>query len=401
MNNLPREHQYIPDKKKFNWNRLLSEPFSDQFVLGDIHTLSAVQGKIIRFPDVSYYQGRINFDLLSEKAQGVILRAHQGSWIDPKFKENYTEASKRKMKRGIYSFYDDRVDPKRHFETLKGLLDGHGLPEMEVFVDWENTYNGTHNKLKDVVAFMQLIEGEYPGVEVGMYTGFWWFIEHSNPITNFWQYKYLEQKPLWLASYTNDLTQVRIPAPWSLKRKLRHWQYGTPAIGPEMGVESEEIDMNIFIEVDHSWEDLYGKDLSQEEEGDKMTEWKRVSTRDGLRIRAGAGTSHRQIGSLEWGDIVEVDNNPISGWRRIYQHWRGDQKLTLPDPKDSCYCSDAYLASATAPQGSTPTEPTDPAPEPEPTPEPVPNSKTVTGITIENPQSVTIKYSDGTEQTFP
>ncbi|HEY5956405.1 MAG TPA: phosphodiester glycosidase family protein, partial [Polyangiaceae bacterium] len=56
-------------------------------------------------------------------------------------------------------------------------------------------------------------------------------------------YAYLANKPLWEAWYTSNPAYVQVPAPWSA---LTLWQYGTPALGSQFGVQSGNIDMNWY-----------------------------------------------------------------------------------------------------------------------------------------------------------
>ena len=77
--------------------------------------------------------------------------------------------------------------------------------------------------------------------DVGLYTGYYWFTGNSNPTTHAAQYNYLKDKPLWLAWYTSNPANVKIPAPWT---NWEHWQWGTPSVGKEYGAATIELDMN-------------------------------------------------------------------------------------------------------------------------------------------------------------
>jgi lysozyme len=193
------------------------------------------------FPDVSFYQGTIDWEVMASKTDAVIIRAGQNTWVDARFRRNWNEAKQMGMKRGTYWFYDDRSSPGAQAQLAASLLQN-DPPEMEFWCDWEKSYGGEFTGLKNVVAFMQAVEAKLPYTRVGMYTGYYWFRENSNAVTNASQYAYLKDRPLWLAFYA-DASQVRVPAPWT---SLLLWQYGTPAIGAEYGVESTEIDMNYF-----------------------------------------------------------------------------------------------------------------------------------------------------------
>lgn len=193
------------------------------------------------FPDVSFYQGEIDFDVMKTKTRAIILRAGQNTWKDTSFDRNYAEAKRAGLLVGAYWFYDDRASPGAQADKLKEVLAGRAL-EMEVYVDWENSYGGAFKGLANVVAMMQRVESFGLRIkDVGMYTGYYWFRENTNPVANAGQYSYLKDKPLWEAWYTNSPSDVLIPAPWT---KLLHWQFGTPAV--DWGQQSKEIDMNYF-----------------------------------------------------------------------------------------------------------------------------------------------------------
>lgn len=197
------------------------------------------RGRMTDFPDISKWQGVISFETMQSETDYVILKAGQADYVDPKFVYNRSECVRIGLNFGVYFYYDDRVSPGKQAEKLASILLGQPLP-AEIFCDWENTYNGQFAGLKNVVAFMQRCE-ELIGMQMGMYTGYYWFLENSNAQTHASQYTYLKTRPLWLAWYAESISQVKIPAPWD---KMNVWQYGTPAIGHEYGVESIEIDMN-------------------------------------------------------------------------------------------------------------------------------------------------------------
>ncbi len=198
---------------------------------------------MIRFPDVSFYQGVIDWEYMrvTSDISRVIIRAGQGGWSDPKFEFNYSEAKRVGLQRGVYWFYDDRYSPRHQRELLVSML-GRDLPELPIFCDWERTYFGRYSGLGNVVAFMQDVERALPECKVGMYTGYYWFLSHSNAIRNYFHLKYLKTKPLWLAWYVSDFQRVKVPRPWT---EINYWQYGTPQL--TLGQSSKEIDMNLEI----------------------------------------------------------------------------------------------------------------------------------------------------------
>lgn len=189
------------------------------------------------FPDESFWGGEINFDKFS-KARGAIFRLGQGTVKDKQFERNYSEAKAHGMAVGAYHFYDGRASPAAQAQFVVETLRGKTL-EMGFIADWERNY-GAYDGLRNVVAFMRGVEGRVAAKEIGLYTGYYWFREQSNPIHNAAEYDYLRNKPLWLAWYASA-AWVKTPPPWT---DWTHWQYGTPARGAEFGVQKLEIDMN-------------------------------------------------------------------------------------------------------------------------------------------------------------
>lgn len=210
--------------------------------------------KEIIFPDVSFYQESIDWSIMSSKSNSIIIRAGQNLWEDPKFKDNYLNAKLHGMLRGIYWLYDDRISPKEQVDLLISLI-GADYPEMEIFCDWEGTYNGEFGDLSDVVEFMMLVEQLVPGCIVGMYTGYYWFKNNSDSYKHAQEYSYLATKPLWLAWYTNDPSRVRVPLPWT---KVTHWQYTETGNGNSYGASTNGIDLNYFNGTIADFEARYG-----------------------------------------------------------------------------------------------------------------------------------------------
>lgn len=197
----------------------------------------------VQFPDVSFWQGDINFDIMRLKCDYVILRAGQGSFIDTKFERNRAECQRAGLAWGLYWFYDDRQSPSAQAAGLWSLFSSGQARPFEIFLDWENSFGGPFSGLKNVVACMERIES-LMGMIIGMYTGYYWFAENTSAALHASQYNYLKVRPLWLAWYSEKQSDVRIPKPWD---NMDVWQWGTPAVGSEYGVNSKEIDMNYRI----------------------------------------------------------------------------------------------------------------------------------------------------------
>lgn len=190
------------------------------------------------FADLSFYQGDTNWDEYRTHARAAILRIGQGAWKDTKFERNYSEGKRVGCLLGGYWFYDGRYSPQQQAGIIITTMQGKSF-ELEIYVDWERSYSGGHEGLKNVVSLMQLLDAAGLKVkDTGLYTGYYWFVENSNTLKNASQYIYLKTHPLYLAWYAAAIT-VKIPIPWV---DYTLWQYGTPVV--DWGQKTKEIDMN-------------------------------------------------------------------------------------------------------------------------------------------------------------
>src|SRR3990167_5189447 len=291
-----------------------------------------------RIPDVSFWQGTINFYDMRQKTDAAIFRGGQNLWIDSQFKRSWAEAKRVGIKRGSYWFYDDRVSPGKQADLWASLLKD-DMPEMEIWADWENTYGGAYGGLPNVVAFMQRVEQLLPGIKIGLYTGYYFFRGHSNAVTNASQYNYLKTRPLFEAWYTSNAANVLIPNPWT---SIFLWQFGTPAVGREYGAQSAEIDMSFINMTEAEFQQRYGGEIPPPvEEPVDYYEIKRNSGTDYRSIRQGPDIRTALLYKLLPGQIakagVTVDDvyvyqndipNGSGGywaragdmWRKVYEH---------------------------------------------------------------------------------
>jgi lysozyme len=225
--------------------------------------------------DVSKYQDndatpqRPDFNKL--KAGGckfVIIRASQNISIDPDFIYNWQAAKDAGLLRGAYHFHEYRpgiakptLEQARFFDSVLGNDPG----EIPPAPDYERPNESWP---------------ELPPREVGLANLEVWFnymdkahkkgLFYSNPNTIAYNLRprvdsggFLLLHPLWIAQYYYKLDQygrilqpiqhcstiqdlgVRQPQHYNWQ-DWTFWQYGTPSIGLQMGMESKEIDMDVF-----------------------------------------------------------------------------------------------------------------------------------------------------------
>lgn len=279
-------------------------------------------------PDVSFYQGDIDYLVMASKTDTLIIRTGQNRWEDPKFDRNYGLSKANGILRGLYDFYDGRISPGEQADRILSSI-GDDRPEMELYIDWERSYGGAHEGLRNVVALMQEIERRQPSIMCGLYTGYYWFRANSNPMTHSSQYAYLRNKPLWLAWYTDNPAEVLIPAPWT---HLTLWQYGTPS--EDYGQETIEIDKNFYNGTLTEFYDRYG--AVEPAPGEPMF-FKVISLSSNIRSSAGVVVDpSNDLGAdnLLRDDIIETEDSSVLvgtvTWRKLKRWWRGGVERVLP-----------------------------------------------------------------------
>lgn len=196
-------------------------------------------------PDVSYYQYRfrdatlkevtefIDFRVMREHSPAVIIRAGQNLWEDICFDISWKAAKEAGLHRGSYWFYDSRADPKRQAEKWVDVL-GNDAGELELWMDYEDHYGGQYGKLIDLYDFAERLRNLLPHKQLGVYTGYYYWLEHLSPAES-----YFSQYPLWIAAY--GVPAPRIPPTW---QDWLMWQYTDNGQGSLYGAKSGNIDLN-------------------------------------------------------------------------------------------------------------------------------------------------------------
>jgi len=192
--------------------------------------------------DISFYQVFANFQtMLSNKVRGTIIRAGQNTWKDDKAEEYMTDAEKEGMPIGSYWFYDSRSTPQSQAKLWKEVLGNHKTKLM-CWADYEETYGGPYGGWRKLYDFLEECKRIMPDRKFGIYTGYYYWLEHSPLLAS--EQAYFADYDLWLAFYTNDFSLVKIPKPWT---KMVFWQYTSSGDGTRLGVGSKEVDKNRFI----------------------------------------------------------------------------------------------------------------------------------------------------------
>lgn len=197
-------------------------------------------------------------------AEFVIIRAGQGEWADPDFKMNWMNA-RGVLPRHSYWYYDNRYEPRQQARRWWNLLkdDYEGM----MWLDLEHKATGGYSGWRHWFDFLDELVNVIgiPADRIGIYTGYYYWAEYA-PKTEL-SLRWFGQFKLWLAWYTTQVEDVQIPRPWT---KMFLWQDGTYPIGPEVGVESEEIDHNFFMGTDEEFQTYFGEVVPPPDTGEPM-----------------------------------------------------------------------------------------------------------------------------------
>lgn len=245
------------------------------------------------FCDFSFYQAGMNWVEYRKHFRAAILKVSQGSWEDPEFETHYSLARENNIALGGYLFYDGRYSPSEQARVAIAALNGKNL-ELGLFIDWERVYNGAYEGLRYVVTLMKMLE--QAGLKVGIYTGYYFFIEHGIEKD---LYPYLAEKPLWLAWYASPAA-VKVPLPWS---DWKFWQSGTPVLN----YGTKEVDFNYY--------NGSPEQFSLEFTGATMYVEGVVNATAGLNIRQSPSLTAAIVGKLAYNDPVYgfLENGWIKG----------------------------------------------------------------------------------------
>lgn len=247
-------NKFLQDAKADYYNPSLLEYVKEFFIP---HTyMECDRGLLlaeVKLVDISFYQRYADFNKMkSNGVNGAIIRAGQNLWADTCAEKFMSDAEKIEFPVGSYWFYDSRVEPKRQAETWKKVLGNHET-QLMCWADYEETYGGRYTGWKGFYDFLEACKALMPNRKFGIYTGYYYWLSHSPTTTE--QLSYFAKYPLWLAWYTNDVTKVKIPRPWT---KLVMWQKSASGNGYDCGVGSKEIDMDSFLGTMDDFNDFFG-----------------------------------------------------------------------------------------------------------------------------------------------
>lgn len=258
--------------------------------------------------DVSFYQDNnetpTRIDFVKMRNYGVSfvnIKAGQLTYSDEDWKYNWEESRKAGLNRGSYWFcdkYDTGVaQARKYWELLKGDV-GEGIH----FADYEGGSWTDWNQLYNFLSEFQQKSG-LPDERIGIYTGYYYWVKYSPLLTS--KLNWFSKYPLWLAWYTSNINDVQIPKPW---KECLMWQSGTPAIGFQVGVESREIDYNLFNGDLEKLKKYYGSVVIAEPPTGEIMVLYQADLKTGItsNVRLGPGTGYSIVKQLTGPLTVDI-----------------------------------------------------------------------------------------------
>lgn len=214
--------------------------------------------------DVSFWQASVDWAMAKVGTppmpgwEFVYIRALFGMAVDEKFVIHWINSKIAGMRRGVYAYYIDVLDPEAQAQKLFDVVSATGnLGELPVVADIEEIANPTITPWK-VKKYLEKLTALFGAGMVMVYTGKWVWDKWIGNVT--WAKAY----PLWLAQYTlvgwqeNHLEKVRNypptpPKPWvmmsedeneALAGKVAIWQFTSSCPAELYGVSGNTVDLD-------------------------------------------------------------------------------------------------------------------------------------------------------------
>ncbi len=192
------------------------------------------EGKFVHGIDISRYQQSIDWKKLSKAKLGnkpisfVFIKATEGkSILDENFNDNFYQAKKHGLLRGVYHYYTPSVSGKeqaRYFLKQAHLEEGDLPPVLDIEVRGEQpleTFRG------ELLSWLQIVEQQY-GKRPILYSSYKFKKDYLNTPD-------FESYPFWIAHYY--VRELEYEGDWTF------WQHTDKGSLP--GIPCE-VDLNIF-----------------------------------------------------------------------------------------------------------------------------------------------------------
>ena len=258
--------------------------------------------------DISQYQppSAIDYDKLAAAVDGVIIRCAYGTRKDINFETHYAEFKRRGIPIGTYLFLVGYKTSAEQVTVMRQAIAGKDL-KLGLWLDVETENGATPLSAKHVNGFMSLAEAEFGQVDIYASNWCWKSIMGA-------EYAKYSTRKLWCAAYTSAPI---IPPGWS---SWWLWQYTSKGRLPGY---AGDLDINRFNGDEAKFAEWTGDVVIPKPPEDKTKIISLATVQiPVLRMRSGPGTGYAIVGSLAFGQVVEVLETKAVGadvWARVGQ----------------------------------------------------------------------------------
>jgi GH25 family lysozyme M1 (1,4-beta-N-acetylmuramidase) len=261
----------------------------------------------VEFPDVSIWQGIMDFGILSQMASILMARAGYGNaYIDPQLGNNAQGTVDHQMALLLYWYMKPDKDWRKHAESFAAVYKD--SPAVLPVADCEDT-GGLGKSALGGWLYKAITEFEQKtGVMMAIYTspGFW--------NTNLPRTDWAKQRLLHVAHWTSaaeptipyDWSAIANPETWTI------WQYTAKGPGALWGAQSRDIDLNRYHYSYEQFNRQFGTSISPPGGAtpppggeDEMRFRVKIAK---LNVRSGPGTNHADVGDVFLGDQFPILN---------------------------------------------------------------------------------------------
>jgi lysozyme len=207
----------------------------------------SLPSEVVTGVDISQWQGKIDWAILSAKAKFVFIRSAYGTYADRLIQTNWPAAKAAGIPRGAYLYYYPTVDAGQQARAMIEALGG-DYGELPLVVDVEEPKvpcPWTDKMVADLKWCLDVLE-QFSGRKTILYTGTWYWDAYLGSVP--WANSY----SLWVAQYRKDWSpeaHPTVPKAWQgadPAKGYSFWQYSSTGTGADYGAESVFIDLDVF-----------------------------------------------------------------------------------------------------------------------------------------------------------
>ena len=276
--------------------------------------------------DISYWQQNVNYDLLSQGIDGVILRAAYAIGKDTWFDRHYEGFARNGKPIGAYHYIIGSQTARTQAETFIEAIKGKRL-RLGIWNDVEDTRTATALNRSLVLDYHRRVENLY-GSEMGVYTS-------ASKWDAIMKVPDLAGRKLWIANYEVSKPALPRTGGWS---SWWLWQYTDRERLPG---HTGNLDGNRFCGTREQYEAWAGVTLpppNPEPGGEALYEIEMLghmvmrATPDGVTTGHYAVRGEKHLSDLMRAGWYRITREGVTGWIYGLTQWTRITEVTAPPP---------------------------------------------------------------------